>query len=108
MMRVNKAITRLANKKQMETDNLYMLFVFCVMRMRRTICYRNVTTDIQAVAIGHCDKSHLLHLGLHACFLRLFGANVLARLVGFSPGRALACLPVRAFVCTAPAREQFS
>ena len=27
-MRVNKAITRLANKKQMETDNLSMLFVF--------------------------------------------------------------------------------
>ena len=52
MMRVNKAITRLANKKQMETDNLYMLFVFCVMRMRHTICYRNVTTEIQAGVIG--------------------------------------------------------
>ena len=52
MMMVNKAITRLVNKKQMETDNLYMLFVFCVMRMRRTICYRNVTNNIQAGAIG--------------------------------------------------------
>ena len=39
-MRVNKAITRLANKKQMETDNLYMLFVFWVLRTQRTIFYK--------------------------------------------------------------------
>ena len=92
----------------METDNLYMLFVFCVMRMRRTTCYTNITADIQAGATGFFCTATTLTLGPLACALSLLGANVLTCLAGFSPGRAFTGMSVWALVCTAPAREQLS
>ena len=42
MMSVNKAITRLANKKQMDTESLYILFVFNV-RLADATHNNNVT-----------------------------------------------------------------
>ena len=88
MMRVNKAITRLGNKKQMETDNLYMPFVFYVMRMRRTTRYINITADIQAGTRGF--------LGL---LVRPFNWSERPRRFGWVFSRARLCRHVGLGIC---------
>lgn len=108
MMSVNNAITRLANKKQIETDNLYMLFVFRVIHATPDLLQKYYSRYS-----GRCNRvvvtSHIYFTW--ACtriFLRLFGANVLAGLAWLSPGRTFAGMSVWALVCAAPAREQLS
>lgn len=68
MMSVNKAITRLANKKQMDTESLYILFVFNVRLALRVACNNKMTCSqcrtpkvlLEAVSQGDAIRGCLL------------------------------------------------
>ena len=61
MISVNKAITRLANKKQMDTESLYILFLFNVRLELHVGCNYKVTHSqcrtpkALVEAVGQCD-----------------------------------------------------
>ena len=67
-MSVNNALTRLASKKQVENDNLYLLTVLCVIRAQPPVYYTKTTADIKTGATGLLWPVKLLTPGV-ACEL---------------------------------------